>query len=331
MKEYRLSNKDIERINRIMDTTKAIEGLYNKLYELEINKENNTDEYQKQIGFLKNLINIERNLYEKSQFNSEKCIALIAFITRSEPNVNCYDEERIINQNYNNLYIRRIFSELCNISLTDDEVFKDIYLDDCDNISKEKEKEIIKEERKCLDVINQFDVDIINSCFLFIQESINNKQHKYYENELIKSKYGFSFVNKIIENQLINNNFNVTENLYLGSKFFSDMLKIETESYNSMKEEYVKSVLVKQIDKLLKLEDLDYNNKNKAISSILKSFYIRACLLLLENETIDYINDSFNDYIKNHEWNNNISKQIIINCFKNINQDKNKVKILSLK
>ena len=96
---------------------------------------------------------------------------------------------------------------------------------------------------------------------------------------------------------MIDNNFTINEDLYLGSKLVADLCDIEKDVYNYMKDDYCEKISSKQILDFLDMSDLDYNDKVKSISSILRMSYIRACLLMMSDDKIYEVNSNFHEYI----------------------------------
>ena len=66
----RTMNKiDRELINKVIELTKKILKIYNNLYELELNNQKDSLEYQNNIKYLDLLIEMENNLYPKIPIN----------------------------------------------------------------------------------------------------------------------------------------------------------------------------------------------------------------------------------------------------------------------
>ena len=332
MKKYYLSGEEVGKINRLLENSKAIEGLYDKLYELEINGKKDSDEYKKQIGFLKISIDLENRIYKKYNFSTEKKLVIIKYLIGYKFSKGYIDDEdSIMNQEYDEFFIRRVVRNLLNQVTETKEGFKEIHSDE-----QEESNKNIDFSMKVVKVLKELNEDIYNSYLLFLQENIDSEDYRCYKNDFIKAKYKLVFIYDKLENKMINNNFTITKDLYLNSKFMSDLYHIDLDTYNFMKDDYCEKISSKQILDFLDVEDLDYNDRMKSISAILRMCYIRACLLMMSNDKIDDVNYVFHDYIEDEEYLNNhsndtISEKLIISCFKSLKKDRTKVKRLSLK
>lgn len=330
MKKYYLSGEDIGKINRLLENSKAIGILYDKLYELEINGKKDTSEYKKQIEFLKISIELEDRLYKKYNFSTEKKLVIIKYLIGYKFSKDYIeDEDSIMNQEYDEFFIRRVIRNLLGQVTQTNEGFKELYLDENDERNMDYLMRSVK-------VLKELDEDMYNSYLLFLQENIDNEAYKCYKNDFIKAKYKLIFIYDKLENKMINNNFAISKDLYLSSKFISDLWNIDLDTYNFMKDDYCEQILSKQILDFLDVGDMDYNNRIKSVSAVLRMCYIRSCLLMMSDEKIDEVNYTFHDYIEDEEYLNNhyndkIGEKLIISCFKNIKKDRTKVKRLSFK
>ncbi|MBQ9072130.1 MAG: hypothetical protein IJY25_03125 [Bacilli bacterium] len=330
MKTYYLSGDDVNKINRLLETAKAVEKLYNKLYILEINGQKETDEYKKQMEFLNISIDLENRLYKKYNFSIEKQSILIKYLVNFKYHKNYIDNEAcIINQDYANIHVRRVINKLTNELSKTKAGIKEIYFEEVELMEND-----MKESINNIRVLKELQRDIFSSYLLFLQEYILNEQYKCYKNEFIKSKYNLSFVYEKIEKIMLNNNFDINKELYLGSKLVSDILKIDLQVYNYMKDDYSSSFLKDIVFEFIEFKDLDYNDKNKSVSAMLRMCYIRSCLLMVSEQKITDINCELQEYINSEEYlnkhiNDTISQNLIKICFDSIEKDRTKVKRLS--
>jgi len=333
MKSYYLSGEDITKINRLISTANSIDLIYNKLYELEINNQKDTDEYKKQLSFLNIAIDLENRLYNKLNFDEDKTSATIKYLVKFEFHKDYIaEEECLLNQDYKNINILRITRKLLNKLESTEKGFKEIYLDNDEEfignslIFVQKQTKILKEISK----------DIYNSYLLFLKEYINDKNNSLYKNDFIKSKYIFSFIYENIEDQMLKNNYEISDDLYLSSRFLSDIFGVSLDMYNYMKDNYSQKVLEPYISDFIKIRDLDYNNKRNYICAIFNCCYIRACLLNMSDEAINDANYEFHELIESEEYiknysNEKISENLIIECFKKVKTDRQKAKKLSFR
>ena len=80
---------------------------------------------------------------------------------------------------------------------------------------------------------------------------------------------------------------------------------------------------------------MNYNNIETTSIGVIRECMIKSCLVLMSDEGINKEKELLNELLSDKEYNiifpnSNISENIIINCFKNITEEKNKIKRLSL-
>ena len=107
---------------------------------------------------------------------------------------------------------------------------------------------------------------------------------------------------------------------------------LEDDKINIIKE-FAQLCYLEHSEKLLKIEDLDYNDNSKFIVSILRQCFIRASFLLMNNDSIEDLNDYFHELIDSEKFtnkylNSNISQNLIIECFRKVRKDRVKVRVL---
>lgn len=331
------TKEELTIIESFIKSSHNIKNIYEKLEQLDINNLKNSQEYIYLINKLKEEINIENNKYKNANLTTEQKTKIIELLANN-PNSSRKDNiDTIINQQDNDLITRRVFNILINQTITNIdytknniptellEFIKDYNLSINDN---KINKEINNYTQIQLAISND-----INLVFLSIlQDNLNLWKYSQYKNNLLKSFYSALFINKNIEEQLINNNFNIDNNVYISSKLINDLLKSNSTIYNIISSILVEPQLDSHISNLLKIKDTEYNYPSINIYSILTECYIRSLLTFLTNERVQYLKNQFHYSIINPTYskNNRNSQEIIINCFKNIKQDKSKKRIISL-
>lgn len=340
MEKYKLQNEDYELIQKIIKITNLIENLYKKLYELEINNKKDSNDFKNYITNLKNTIKIENKIYKEANLDYLRSYALANYILNFKLPDNFLDDiESIMKQDYNNRVLRRILNVLYHNIVYDNKMYKEKIpselLDLMKNADISNIDSIVNESiYSNIELRKAFEKDILSGYLVFLQEYINNSYYKAFENEFIFNKYNTSFINKIIENDIINDNFNIQNTFYINSRLIADLTETDLELYEYLKNDYGLDECAKQIAKLIKMSDKEYNDKKNIITSLLRECYIRSTFLLLNDESILDINSDFHDFIESDEYvkngNNYISEGSIIKCFKLVKKDRNIPKIISL-
>jgi len=331
------TKEELTIIESFIKSSHNIKNIYEKLEQLDINNLKNSQEYIYLINKLKQEINVENNKYKNANLTTEQKTKIIELLA-SNPNSSRKDNiDTIINQQDNDLITRRVFNILINQTVTNIDYTKN-------NIPTELLEFInaynipINDNKINKEINNYTQIQLaisndINLVFLSIlQDNLNLWKYSQYKNNLLKSFYSTIFINKNIEEQLINNNFNIDNNVYISSKLINDLLKSNSTIYNIISSILVEPQLDSHISNLLKIKDTEYNYPSINIYSILTECYIRSLLTFLTNERVQYLKKKFHYLTVNPTYSkdNRNSQEIIINCFKNIKQDKSKKRIISL-
>lgn len=332
-------NKDeLALIEILLQSSNKINSIYDKLYKLEITKQKDSPEYNNQLEMLKKAIKSEKKKYQNANLTSEQQYKIIELLANTPNSLKISDTFSIIKQDDNDKLIRRVINILISQTITNIDYSK--ILNEVLEIIKALGIPIDDEELS-KDINNQSRIELainndINLVFLAIlQESSSLFKYSEYKNELKKAIYNTSFINIDIEGQLIENNFNLPDNIYISSKLINDILKTEPTIYNRILSIIVQTQIIMHIKSLLEIKDENYNNRNTNISSIINQCYIRALLTFMNDDEIYKLNEQFHEliesptYLKDHPK-DRISEEIIIKCFKSVKYDRVKKRTISL-
>jgi len=331
----KFNKEELTIVESFLQSATTINNIYNKLYNLDISY--NNKEYEKQITILKKELEKEMQKYQTANLTIEQKFKIIELLSNSPNTTNLDDINIIIKQNENDKINRRIINILIKeiINIQDNSLLIKItqLINELNptyntNISI---KELIINSKIELAIKN----DITLLFLSILNENINLFKYSIYKNELKKALYNTCYINNNIEKQLIENNLNVPEKIYLNSKLINDLYKINPKKYNIILNKIIKTQIQKQFSSLLEIKDKEYNNPQINISSIINQCFIRSLLTFLTDEEIYTINNYFQQLINNQEYlikysNNKISENNIINCLKNVSYDKTKKRIISL-
>ena len=340
MKGYVFNNDDFIQIDNLIKITSSIDSIYSKLYDLETKDKKDTDDYRKLMEELKLSIEIENKQYEVCNLNYWKCVAWRHYFLNKKVPVNFIGNiESMMIPDYNYRIMRRIISKLEKKMTTDFESIKETLPQDLEKQLKQlglyNNNFLSKMVDSSEDVLESLQLDILNAYLTILEEFIDNKDYNYLKNELINSKYNLSFIKGKIESDMISNNFEVSDTIYINSKFYADLIHLDFKRYNDLRNSLGQEKIMNQIINLLEIGDMDYSNSSKICTSVLRQCFIRASLLTMGNDMIEKINLKFNQYIKDEKYvqkhpYDRISKQLIENCFNNVEKDREKVSIISL-
>lgn len=342
MSKYYLGTKDFEEIEALIKVTTAISNYYQILYNLEINGKKDEEEYLKILENFRMELEFENQLYNKYfHLNSDKCNAWIEFLFETKmPKKIEKDIESMMKQDYDNRIIMRILNVLIKKSVENYQNVKSMVpetiiellnqtgipnADDC----------LVQSAYKHIKINEALEIDTINAYLTILQECITQKEYKSFKKELINSKYNIIFINKDIEKNILSNNFNIPDTLYVNSKMIADFYDIDEFIYESLKDYYNTQISGQQLSQIIEIGDMDYSIPKTAVTSILRQCLMRATFMLMSDECLSDINYTFNETIEDKQYllrhpNDKISIQLITNCFKTIKKDKTKPHVLSL-
>ena len=340
MDKYKLQNEDYELIQKLINNTTIIEKIYKRMYELEINNKKDSNDFKNNIIILNNAIKVENRLYKDANLDYKRNIALLNYILNFKlPDNFLNDVESIMTQDYDNRVLRRIMNVLYHNVIFNNKMYKEklplellnlIQSIGYSNIDLILNKSIYT----YIELSKAFEKDTLNGYLVLLQEYINNNQYRKFKKDFICNKYNTSFINKIIEDNVVSDNFNIKDNYYINSRLIADLTKTNLILYKSVKNDYGIDECVKQIVKIINIKDSEYNNKKILITSLLRECMLRSTLLLLDDETILNLNSDFHDFIESEEYirsgNNYKSEDKIIKCFKLVKKDRSKQNVLSL-
>ena len=298
-----MSSKNLKWIEKIINITKHIDTLYTELYQLEINNKKDTVEYKEILDNLNSFIKLEEKTYKSINITSFICEEFTIYILMNYLDPSFFskyyrkDIETIMNQDYSNRIYIRILNQMHN------------------NITNLNNKSNIDNQ-----ISQIYNRDLLALYLFFLEEIKNIEPLSMFKESFINQKYNISFINKAIESEMFYNNFIIPDTYYSIIHLFKDK-NIETDKYKEM--------IKRQIDEIMKLSNMDYNNDISTISSIFRQCLIRSILLTMNDEDINDIESYFNKTAQDSI--NNRSKDFIDNCFKSISSDKSKINVLSFK
>lgn len=344
MEIYSITNKDIEFINILIELDTSIESIYEKLYCLEIKGKKNTKEYQELLNLLKEDIFMEKYIYDNEKLTYTRCKSLIKYIMFYKlPDDFLTDEESISLQStqiYDNKVLRRILKNLRIKLFFDINCAKNIVPKELINSLKEvdEEAEFLAFDgiHSGIEITKAIEKDLYNSYLYFLNTFININRETAIEKDLIHSKYYLSFINSLIEDDMLSSNFDISDKLYIGSRLIADLNDINLNTYTELRNSQGKSSSITQLSQLIDIHDFEYCSNLGIVNSILCQCMLRASLLLMDDEAIMDVNSDLHDFLESDEYLENhssdhISQDIVIDCFKKVKKDRNVTNTLSLR
>lgn len=323
MEKYDMSKSDCEDISFLINTSKAIKDIYNKLINLEKENAKDSEVYNSCLKELKNLLEIEENICNRlDNATKEKYISYLK-------NLNEY---RVTNKSYEILFDNNINLEILRILLKLDknrnyiDFINDAGLDRYDNGFQFLISKLIEDNKK---IFYQLHLDNLR-CFLAILDKENSRN---IDSESINIIYRISFLFSEIEEELIQNKFKINDEPYLLTKMFIDIYNQDENLLNSIRYIIFSNHLNMSLDNIKNYYNYDLKNDNIRRKIIVQSYYIRSLIILLEEETVNELKNLFSYGIGNQLSLNHISQVLKLfgDCFNHQKEDVEIPKIVSLR
>ena len=334
---YKLATNDLKFLKEVIKIATDINNQYNMLTHIEIEGNKGSKEYKQQIENLKESIKKEDQLYNSISKDTKRCMLIAGYILETMiPRSFPPDFESVINQDSQNIIIRRVLNILTGIATSD---YKEIQKAIPEELKETLNSLGLQDTGKILsqsletstEIKRALERDYFNVFLVLIEEARQNSKDLEEQGKLGKIKYDISFLRKDID--LVSSNFELPKALYLEAKLVANGYNIDNKMFKLFGNHYGTDIANKQIIELLLLSDKDYDEENK-FCSILRQNYLRASFIFLDAETISDINSDFHDsiegkgYLEEHS-NDTISSEIIIDAFKKIKKDAEKYSVLS--
>ena len=334
MKSYSIPENEIKILENIIKIDYEIYKKYIELGNSEIF--NKSDDYKANIKSIKSLVKTEQDLLSKLKLNFYKSLAFIATIHAAIPDTIEVDSfEKLLNGEEKHIALLRTLS-FFNLDLYAHREYIDTIVprDIVELINKKLTNNKYKKSLLLfiIKLRRVFEKDI-NFGLYYLLDSYNGRNS--IENQsLVRFKYLFVFSNIDLENELLDVNFQIGDGFYSYFKMFTDYFKIDSELSDELKSDYATDKIDEQINEILSVDNTQYKNGFN-LSSTVRQLLLRSSLLLISDKKIMDINDEFHEFIESEEYrkeefDNSISEESIINCFRKVNKDKERQKTLSL-
>ena len=339
MEKNRISKQDIELLEKIKNVTSSIESLYKKMYELEISGKQESEEFNTILGYLRIVLETENKMYQDASLTTQKSAALADYILDSLPDDFLNDNESIVNRDYSNRTLRRILNTFISKVISDYDGVKQMLPEELTEIISllgmpNPDEVLSKSVYGGIELRKAFEKDILNGFLIFLKGFINKKGYESFKDSLIGCKYNTIFVNKSLEDDLLQSKFELSETIYMNSRLAADITQTDLEVYEALKDTHGADEAVCQISELLVMSDEDFEKNENIIVSVLRQCFMRSAFLLMGDEAIANINYQFHEFIEDKKYldkhpDDQTGPNVVIKCFKAVKSDRSKANIIS--
>lgn len=289
MREYQFSTKDFELLKKLLKVTKNIKLVYNDLYNLEVNNKKNSDEYRELVKTLKYHIKKEEEYYS---LISDKIESMYSYMDCLFPNgCNEFEEEiEFLKYDKESDILRMRLSNKIN-ELINNYSFEDDFYDSEEEVY-ENEEELIdyeKEYQKGVLIENTIKDDIYSSILVILNKYINNDKYSFVVNKLIEFKYNYSYMHKNAEKSMLDNNFEINNDLYIKSILITEMQGKNINDTYDVLTDYIKDIYEMQLRDLVYLIKDENNIDIKNEQVVLTTMLLRSlCLFMTKREVNNF-------------------------------------------
>lgn len=293
MDHYELSKNDYEIVAALYSFENSLFILFDEISLLEQEGKLDSKEGRIKVNYLKNQLEEEKKIFEKLGNSTLKLSAIKSVLVTSFKNDNLADDLQLIrNGSDDELIKRRIILKINNIILKNkrNNVIS-CYIDD----EKYDEKNINTVEM-------QVEYDFIRTFLFLLSPSIVSKSDYKIRSKAIQIKNRCAFLYSEIAKELLENNFQVSDNLFWGGTLFSKYYKIPDSVVKEKHESVSRELLNSIIDELKNTNENEISDEtNFQILTII----LRTAILFNFGSDIDYFRDSV-EQLKTKTINSNL-------------------------
>lgn len=323
-----LSQEESNVFEQFMELTSKIADIYAILIRLGMNGKKSSNEYKTEVNKLDGLLMLQLVLCDShsymTYYNIEKHINNLI---KDEFPTNM---ESIVTQSYNYRLYRRIQNIINRVLIPSSEEIDDVI----EFMTYLYPTEMEKKDNYASVSIDMLELtcekELCKNYLLLLQNAIDNKEVSFIDN-LIGSKYYLAFINPDIEENMIWNQFDLSDlDITSSVQYTVDCgSRIDKNLLNNYKDEYIRDICLTQIKGLLEIPNADYDNEIIAMNAYLRNILLRAAFLSMDDTKIADLNFEFHEVIDDLRL-PFLQKSIdnIISAFKSVNKDKKKKKEL---
>lgn len=347
MKKYELTPQDLQDIEELLIISQRIKFIYDKLSLLESSLKKYTDEYTKLIDELKIILKKENEIYIRIGDNPVKLSELLfKLFDCDQPNaVDTFNHAR--DNNLKELIKARIGARL-EKTLTDADFSEDEEIDeeiacldydaaealssDEAGISSIMDMEDVEKQFKYMSSLeDSAEIDVLNTILAILNKYIHDSNYQAIRLFLIRFKYMLSFAFQKVEQDFLENNFEINSDLYWGAKLVVDVHNGDINDLKKSNEGFSEDIIYEQSDNLTRLIFEDLSNITNFGSAVISEIIIRASLLFSTDETLKNFRNFILCELKDSEEDNKIIESVVSRAVNSVDEDKTLPRIVSFK
>lgn len=278
-----LNGDILENINTLLAITSSINETYVKLKQLEIVGQKDSTEYKSTIESLKSSLDLEKSIYDRFPKDLDVLSQIEHKINGNKDYWLKFNLQENINAilNYENLIKLRIQLNLFSRMLA---------IKDADFVINVNDESVLENQtpRNILIINTSVIKDFLNTTLVILNDYLNNPEYELIKDQLLNFKYNLSFVYEEIENDLLENNFNISNELYWEANAISDYYQLDRLKLNAIQKGTVYSIFRDKIRNIINIDNTLKSDKPKMFTYIISEIFTRVSLLFIGEKTINY-------------------------------------------
>ncbi len=326
-----LNQTENQNIEQLIKITSSVDNLYKRLAELEISGQKESEEYEKNMEYLRITLEVEEQCYQDLKANNNLFDIIKYILNNKIPNPDIPDLENIVLGHTDNRVNVRILKKLQNmVQFTRENLLSMFHINLQSDVGKRfKETVSLDKVIAGIQTGNSIDIDCFNMFLSLVEESKIQENSETFKRKLSEVKYEVAFIVPDVEQNMINQNFVVKSSAALGSDVTAKIFGISNSEYQSKKLVFGAILFEKQITKLFELNDSDYENEDVFFSASLRQLLMRTSFLFMDDKIVKDMKEDFQKtilskkYLEAHEH-NRISEAVISQAFIKSTSDKDK-------
>lgn len=296
-----LTKSEYEDIEFLLRIGQIIREDYDKLYELEKDKNKYSEEYREALSHLCSSIKLEENTFSRLSDSFEKGISIVQFLVE-QSKCDFFKASLDFHLDKEKQVLFRYINKFTLASLQDKKGMKKKMF------SKEEISEVyglgIEDailQSSTLPVYFSLTVlnDVVNLVMAINESRKKNMKSEELKNEMNWIKYFFGFIINDIEKELVTNNFEINPKPYLISDSLQSIYNIPEELFQKMKSTMCHQNALTQLMEMFHYDDYGLKQPKNMYSLMIRQSYMRAFLLMMDEEEKSKLKDEVED-ILNH-------------------------------
>lgn len=318
-------------INEIIDISKLIINIYQRMFFEEMEENINTENYCNLLSELHCAMEKEDALYSKLELSIEQVTKLTEYLDVVEHKYISHGNNILdsINLSSNQpLYIHRILNKLKKSSLQDDKNWEKWLMENSAFLSPKEAKKYIRFRRLDMAIVD----DIENAFIYYLNEQIGNCNNEKNRDSFCRIKYNLLSISENVEKTFLNNR-QLDDGIYFAYPFVSKYYKIPQQTGEEIVFMACRDYCGTGITNVL-IRDDNVNNEFDLDFTIFFTYIKSGISLIFPFDDYDYLMETLNDEIThiNDCANNSLSitTHMLLSQIDNIDSNKPKCKYIHL-